>query len=78
MATPLQPFARIYTNPICVTAFWVAFTISLKGLMRVIIISGTRELILIIVEMSQIFYLIIVIAKFADSDHWKGRFKRKN
>ena len=38
--------------PVCETAIWVAFLIFLKGLMRVIIISETRELILLVVELS--------------------------
>ena len=43
------------SNPVCETAIWVAYLFHLKGLMRVIIISGTRELILRMVVMPQIF-----------------------
>ena len=59
MATPLLLSARNAANPISETAIWVAASIYLKGLRRAIIISGTRELILRGVEMSQIFCWII-------------------
>ena len=42
----------ICRTTVCETAIWVAFLIFLKGLMRVIIISETRELILLVVELS--------------------------
>ena len=77
MATPLSIFTANGVNPICVTLIWVAFSIYLKGLMRVIIISGTMELILIVVKMSQIFLLNYCYCKIANSDPLKGRFKRK-
>ena len=77
MATPLSIFTANGVNPICETLIWVAFSIYLKGLMRVIIISGTRELILMVVKMSQIFLLNYCYWKIADPDPLKGRFKRK-
>ena len=52
MATPLPLSTQNVAYPVCETAIWVAFLIFLKRLMRAIIISGTRELILKDVEMS--------------------------
>ena len=77
MATPLPLSTQIDAYPVCETAIWVAFLIFLKGLMRVIIIFGTRKWILMIVEMSQIFLFNYCYCKIADFDPRKGRFKRK-
>ena len=63
MATPLPLSTQNFAYPVCETAIWVTFLIFLKGLMRAIKISGTRELIPKGVEMSQIFFSIIIIAK---------------
>ena len=78
MATPLPPFETISAYPVCETAFWVAFIIFLRGLMRLIIISETRELILRVVEMSQIFCLIIDIAKLPISTLGRAVSRAKN
>ena len=75
MATPLPLSTQNVAYPVCETAIWVAFLIFLKGLMRAIIISWTRELILKGVEMSWIFLFNYYYCKNPDSAPRKCRFK---
>ena len=77
MATPLSIFTANAVNPICETLIWVAFLIFLMYLMRVIKIFGTRELILMGVELPWIFLFNHCYYKIADLVRRKGRFETK-
>ena len=77
LATPLPHFDKISAYPVCETAFWVAFIIFLRGLMRLIIISETRESIFRVVKLSQIFLFHHYYEKIADLASSKRRFVTK-
>ena len=77
MATPLSIFYCKCCYSICETLVWVAFLIFLMYLMRVIKNFGTRELILMGVELPWIFLFKHCYCKIADLVRRKGRFETK-
>ena len=77
MATPLSIFYCKCCYSTCETLVWVAFLIFLMYLMRVIKNFGTRELILMGVELPWIFLFKHCYCKIADLVRRKGRFETK-